>query len=118
MHKINSLIYKQRLLKGYTQSYMAIKLKNSQKSYSFLESGKTKLKISDFVEIVRILEISPILFYSIVFKIDCPTQCSNLKSSIEKQELLKYQTNRIIKLEKTNELLETTIQNLLILKDK
>jgi len=52
---------------GFSQEYVAMKLGISQKAYSDIESGKTKLKNDVLNEIAVILEISP-------FQI-CPIAC-------------------------------------------
>ncbi|MTG96905.1 MULTISPECIES: helix-turn-helix domain-containing protein [Myroides] len=52
---------------GFSQEYVAMKLGISQKAYSDIESGKTKLKTEVLNEIAVILEISP---YSV-----CPISC-------------------------------------------
>ncbi|MBB1138261.1 helix-turn-helix transcriptional regulator [Myroides sp. WP-1] len=52
---------------GFSQEYVAMKLNISQKAYSDIESGKTKLKNDVLNEIAIILEISP-------FEI-CPIAC-------------------------------------------
>ncbi|MGG5598340.1 helix-turn-helix transcriptional regulator [Myroides sp. DF42-4-2] len=52
---------------GFSQEYVAMKLNISQKAYSDIESGKTKLKNDVLNEIAVILEISP-------FEI-CPIAC-------------------------------------------
>lgn len=48
----------QRVIKGYTQEYMAERLKLSQNSYSKLERGLTSLTVSRLYQIAEILEIS------------------------------------------------------------
>lgn len=48
-----------RLLKGYSQEYMAYKLGISQKSYSNIENGKTLLNDNLKNKISKILEIKP-----------------------------------------------------------
>lgn len=46
-----------RLLKGYTQHYMAESLGISQKTYSNLENSRTKISLSTLEQIASILEI-------------------------------------------------------------
>ncbi|MBC8984406.1 helix-turn-helix transcriptional regulator [Pedobacter sp. N36a] len=48
----------QRVIKGYTQEYMAERLNLSQNSYSKLERGLTSLTVSRLYQIAGILEIS------------------------------------------------------------
>jgi transcriptional regulator with XRE-family HTH domain len=49
-------IREQRLAKGYTQDFMAIKLRISQNAYSKLESGITKITIDRLFLIAMVLE--------------------------------------------------------------
>ena len=51
---------KVRELKGFTQEYVAQKLNLSQKAYSKIERGETKLETSRLDEIAEILEVDPI----------------------------------------------------------
>lgn len=48
----------QRVIKGYTQEYMAERLNLSQNSYSKLERGLTSLTVSRLYQIAEILGIS------------------------------------------------------------
>ncbi|MDR2222047.1 MAG: helix-turn-helix transcriptional regulator [Flavobacteriaceae bacterium] len=68
---------------GYSQEYVALKLGLSQKAYSDIESGKTKLKNDVLNQIARILEISPAKI--------CPISC-DCTSEIERkhEDLVEY----------------------------
>jgi transcriptional regulator with XRE-family HTH domain len=68
---------------GYSQEYVAERLGISQKAYSDIESGKTRLKNEVLYEIAKILDISPAAI--------CPISCECI-SSIENKhkELLAY----------------------------
>lgn len=114
MHTINSLIYKQRQSKGYTQDYMALELKISQKTYSFIESGKTRLKVSDFIRIIEILEINPHIFFQQIFCFDCESNCRLISSFDEKDNTIKQKELRIQKLERTITLLEASLEKLVL----
>ena len=48
-----------RLIKGYSQSYMAFCLNISQNSYSKLELGQVELTVSRLIEIAEILQLDP-----------------------------------------------------------
>jgi len=48
-----------RLIKGYSQSYMAFCLSISQNSYSKLELGQVELTITRLIEIADILQVAP-----------------------------------------------------------
>ncbi len=56
---MNNKIRVYRIQKGLSQENMAYELGISQKSYSNLENGKTKLKVETIYKIAVILEISP-----------------------------------------------------------
>jgi transcriptional regulator with XRE-family HTH domain len=47
----------QRMIKGYSQEYMAFRLNISQNAYSKLERGETELTVRRFYEIIEILEV-------------------------------------------------------------
>lgn len=47
----------QRMIKGYSQEYMASRMGISQNAYSKLERGETELTVRRFYEIAEILEI-------------------------------------------------------------
>lgn len=57
---IGSKIRQVRELKGYSQEYMAGKLKVSQHAYSKLETGKTKVDWERVTKIANILEVDPL----------------------------------------------------------
>jgi len=54
---IVSLIKKERLRQGYSQSYMASKLDMNQNTYSRIESGAKRLSTAEITAIPTILEI-------------------------------------------------------------
>jgi transcriptional regulator with XRE-family HTH domain len=57
MNDIREKIRIARLIKGYSQNYMAVQLNISQRAYCKLECGKTKLSLKRFLVIVNLLEI-------------------------------------------------------------
>jgi len=54
---IVSLLKKERLRKGYSQSYLASKLNMNQNTYSRIESGAKKASTGEMTVIAAILEI-------------------------------------------------------------
>lgn len=58
--KIGENIRKIRELRGYSQDYMASRLSISQRSYSNIESDKSKLDKDTLNEISNVLEIDPV----------------------------------------------------------
>ena len=57
MDSIGEKIRVQRLIKNYSQEYMAFELDISQPAYSKIERGETRLSIDRVYEIAEILEI-------------------------------------------------------------
>ncbi len=55
----NNRLKNLRLKKDLSQEYVAFKLGISQKSYSDIENGKTKLRFSVIIQLADILEITP-----------------------------------------------------------
>lgn len=59
MTSIGEKIRIRRLLKNYSQEYMAFMLEISQAAYSNLERDETELTIKRVYEIAEVLEVSP-----------------------------------------------------------
>ena len=59
MQTIGEKVRIQRMIKGYSQEYMAFMLDISQAAYSNLERNETDMTIRRVFEIAEILEISP-----------------------------------------------------------
>jgi len=57
MNNIREKIRIARLIKGYSQNYMAVQLNIGQRAYCKIECGITKLSLKRFLTISRILEI-------------------------------------------------------------
>lgn len=58
MHSIGERVRVQRLIKGYSQEYMAFMLDISQAAYSNLERNETEMTIRRVFEIAEIFQIS------------------------------------------------------------
>lgn len=78
---------------GLSQEFVAMQLGITQKAYSDIENGKTKLKNEVLNEIAKILEISP-------FEI-CPISC-DCSSELQKRhnELINYLNNNGVNIPK------------------
>jgi len=62
-NKLNAIIFNirtKRDIKGFSQLYVATKLKMSQNAYSKIELGRTKLTVSTLLEIAEILNMQVI----------------------------------------------------------
>lgn len=55
--QLGEKIRKERLIKGYSQEYMAFRLDISQNAYSKLEREETELSVKRAYQIVEILDI-------------------------------------------------------------
>ena len=79
----NKKLRKIRRVKDLTQEYIAFELGISQKAYSDIEQGKTKMREDLLLKLSSILEISPFE----ICTISC--QCNN-KSEIKLNKLIEY----------------------------
>lgn len=70
-NKPGSTIKNIRNKKGLTQEQLAFKLEISQKSYSNIENGKTKLKNNMLMKIAKALEITPSIICPIYEQCGC-----------------------------------------------
>lgn len=82
MSKNINKIRKVRRAKELSQEYMAFELDISQKAYSDIECGKTKLKNETLMKISNILEVSPSEICPLSF------ECSYRKEIKDKHHLL------------------------------
>jgi transcriptional regulator with XRE-family HTH domain len=57
MNEIGELIRIQRVIKGYSQEYLANQLNMSQSAYSNLERGNTDVSAKRLIQIAEILEV-------------------------------------------------------------
>ncbi len=99
-------IRKVRELKDYTQQYMADQLSISQKTYSNIENGVTKVDLTRVVKIAELLEISliqllsfnqDILFKSNSFKNDIRQYQDYIEFLEKENRFLKQQIDKLIK---------------------
>ena len=61
MNEIGELIRIQRVIKGYSQEYIANQLDMSQSAYSNMERGNTEISARRLCEIADLLEVPPLL---------------------------------------------------------
>lgn len=66
-----------RTQKGYSQEYMAMKMKVSQNTFSKLELGYMEISLTRFLQIADILEVE----YNALFTTDMPQQQPVVKSA-------------------------------------
>lgn len=59
IESIGELIRIQRVIRGYSQEYMAFQLEISQPAYSKIERNESEITVIRVYEIAEILEISP-----------------------------------------------------------
>ena len=115
MNNIGYKIRKVRELKGFSQDYVADKLNISQRAYSKIEIGETKINETKINEISKILEVNPTDLHkfdeSYIFN-NC-TQSGRFENFINQlpERLIKQYEARIKQLEKENEFLRALHNN-------
>ncbi len=112
VRKLSKLILQLRTSKGYSQSYMAQRLAISQKAYSYLESGRSKMDLIRFLKIIYITESDPLV---ILKEITEPGSISHEHEKIlqDLKNDINYLHQRIDFLQSHNDLLKKTIEKLL-----
>jgi len=85
---MNKILKKRREL-DFSQEYVAMELGISQKAYSDIENGKTKLKMDVLFKIVNIFKVNPSEICSMFD--DC--NCSELTEN-KHQKLVQFLQNR------------------------
>lgn len=114
-YDIGKKIRQIRLMRGYSQEYMAVSLMVSQKAYSKYESGQTRMTLSLLEKIATILEVCHIWLLQfnpeLLFKKDLHAVAVIDKSSILLEKLLVQYELRINHLESENELLKGLLSN-------
>ena len=60
--RLSALLIKARTRKGYSQTYIAQQLRISQKAYSYIESGHSRLELTRFLKIAHLTETHPMVF--------------------------------------------------------
>jgi len=102
MKTIISIIYKRRQQLNYAQSYVASKMRLSQKQYSRIESGETNLKLDDFIRLCRILDIHPCDVLEETNMVAGFQEC-------EKSKIIAVQKEKLLELEKKCNMLESML---------
>jgi len=92
-YQCNDNLRRLRRARDYSQEYLAFELGITQKAYSNIELGKTRMREDLLFELSRLLEISP-------FEI-CPNSCTCKNQSLIKlHHLLSYLNSNNIKIPK------------------
>lgn len=88
LKKIGTNIKTARILKGYTQEYVAEKLNKSTNFVSILERGKSGLGIKTIIDICNILDIEPNTIFNgvITYKDDKNRAISDSISSLASED--------------------------------
>jgi len=84
MNEIGELIRIQRVIKGYSQEYIANQLGMSQSAYSNMERGNTEVSANRLCEIADLLEVPPLLL------LPKSKYGSNINLSTLKAEILRF----------------------------
>lgn len=94
--RLESVLLKIRVSKGYSQTYVAQHLGVSQKVYSKIESGKCKLDLIRFLKIAECLETHPMIIINQIIQGESPWPDLEL---IETQHILE---NKKLNIENTS----------------
>lgn len=112
MDSIHSIILKFRLKNSYNQANMAFDLRISQKSYSDIESGKTKLKLSHLLKIAFIFKMHPNDLIDKIMAKDYKYKSEN-ELKIEKLQMeIKELNIKVMGLQKTISLQKQVVEKL------
>lgn len=111
---VGEKVRKVRELKGFSQEYVAQQLKISQKAYSDMERGKTKLDFGRVEQIAEALEIDPMVIITFDEKalfnnFNNATQTGSFGVFYTSSEERKLYNERIQQLEKENNFLREEI---------
>lgn len=109
--KLNCLILKNRVGRGYTQTYMSQELGISQKAYSYLESGRCKLDVRRFIQIAELLDIHPMELINSSTTSEFKWQKDIMDNKL-KEEIVKLKET-IVYLESHNNFLKELINKLM-----
>ncbi len=63
---LGNLLRKLRLLKGFSQEYMALQLNVSTNAYGKIERGQTDVGITKLLKMLEVLEIDPCDFFNLL----------------------------------------------------
>jgi transcriptional regulator with XRE-family HTH domain len=98
MEKIVENIKKIRAKKGYSQEYMAEKLKREQVGYSLIENGKRKLKYETLEQIAMIFEmpVIDIITYPDIYI--CSKKTDDVVDAILQIKLMSDKKDQVLKL--------------------
>lgn len=109
--KLSTLLIQFRNDRNYKQSYMATQIGISQKSYSYLESGRCKMDLIRFLRIAEVFEVDPMIIISKIINNDHPWSICKEVETYEDQ-ILKL-NKHISYLKSHNDILKETISKLI-----
>lgn len=112
LDKLSSALMRARVIKGYSQTYMAQQLRLSQKSYSYIESGHCKLELTRFLQIAHITETHPMQFIEKISEGNPSWECIRAKEESLNSEIVKLNAE-ITYLKSHSLFLQGTINKLL-----
>lgn len=72
-----------RLKHNYTQIYLANKLNISQKTYSNMESGKSKITLNNLIKLSKLYNISKTEFIELIKQTETKTTNTNREENLE-----------------------------------
>ncbi len=96
MKDVLLLLQKERLQKGYSQSYVGARLDITQSAYRKIESGETRLTVERFILLIEILEIDiSNIFSTRDIQASFTDHCSKCTKNGEILNIIKIQANHI-----------------------
>jgi transcriptional regulator with XRE-family HTH domain len=109
---LSSIVLKARNRKGYSQLFMAHKLGISQKTYSYIESGRCKPDIIKFLKIAIVTETHPMQILEKLIEGKPPWESIEMKEEKLNSEIERYKAE-VAYLKSQNLFLQGTINKLL-----
>jgi transcriptional regulator with XRE-family HTH domain len=111
--KLSAALIKARTSRGYSQSYMARQLRISQKAYSYLETGKTKLAMTMLLRIADLTETHPMQFVEKISEGTPSWESESTKKEDIKMKNIENLDAQLTLLKSENTFLKATIEKIL-----
>lgn len=115
LEKLSAILMKARISKGFSQTYMAHKLGISQKAYSYVETGHSKVDLIKFLRIANYTGTNPMFIIEKITKgiplWECiePKETALIKENANLEAQISYLKSQNLFLRETvNKLLEKT----------
>ena len=114
INKLSMLLLQIRLSKGFSQSYMAHRLNISQKAYCYLESGRCKMALIRFLQILHVTDSDPMCIIKEIVEENAFNNPMEVELNTLKAEL-GCLIQRVNHLQAHNDFLKNALERLLLL---